>query len=136
MTLLLIVLIPALTLPDICSDREQIEQTLCVAVTPFCNGNKPLWYGGILVQHGLVSPGSSVSDTQYQSAMDMLMELCDPPLPGDLNGDGQVGVQDLLILLSGWGNCSADELCVADLNGDGAVGVVDLLILLSNWGQT
>jgi trimeric autotransporter adhesin len=53
---------------------------------------------------------------------------------GDLNGDGSVGVADLLILLAAWGPCDDPENCPADLDGDGAVGVADLLILLSNWG--
>lgn len=49
---------------------------------------------------------------------------------GDLDGDGVVGVDDLLMLLSSWGACPD---CPADLNGDGAVTVEDLLLLLANW---
>ena len=56
------------------------------------------------------------------------------PIPGDLDGDGTVGVTDLLILLGDWGRCPPKGECPADLNGDGSVGVVDLLILLGNWG--
>jgi len=48
---------------------------------------------------------------------------------GDLNGDGNVGVEDLLQLLSQWGNTDVP----ADLDGSGTVGVNDLLILLGNW---
>jgi hypothetical protein len=58
------------------------------------------------------------------------------PIPGDLNGDGGVGIADLLALLAAWGPCPdppGDE-CPADLDGDGAVGIGDLLILLANWG--
>ena len=54
--------------------------------------------------------------------------------PGDLNGDGTVGVDDLLILLGNWGPCADCDDCVADLDGDCSVGVKDLLILLGNWG--
>ena len=53
------------------------------------------------------------------------------PTLGDLDGDCQVGVTDLLILLTSWGPCKG---CPADLNDDGTVGVADLLILLGNWG--
>ena len=54
---------------------------------------------------------------------------------GDLDGDGYVGVSDLLILLGSWGPCpDLPETCPADLDLDGTVGVADLLILLSNWG--
>ncbi len=55
-------------------------------------------------------------------------------IPGDLDGDGHVGVSDLLILLASWGPCPPKGDCPADLNGDGSVGIPDLLILLANWG--
>jgi hypothetical protein len=54
----------------------------------------------------------------------------DEHLVGDLNQDGVVDVQDLLLLFQAWGPC---EDCPADLNGDGWVDATDLLILLSNW---
>ncbi len=54
---------------------------------------------------------------------------------GDLDGDGSVGVPDLLILLGNWGPCpDPPTTCPTDLDGDGNIGVVDLLILLGNWG--
>ena len=55
------------------------------------------------------------------------------PSPGDINGDGWVGVDDLLIVIANWGQCNPAE-CPADLNGDGWVGVDDLLIVIANWG--
>ena len=55
-------------------------------------------------------------------------------VPADLDGDGSVGVSDLLILLGDWGRCPPKRDCPADLNGDGSVGVAYLLILLGNWG--
>ncbi len=57
-----------------------------------------------------------------------------PAKPGDLNGDGSVGVPDLLLLLGLWGQCVDVRDCPADLDGDGSVGVPDLLLLLANWG--
>ena len=53
--------------------------------------------------------------------------------PGDINGDGLVGVDDLLIVIANWGSCDSTE-CPGDLNGDGMVGVDDLLIVIANWG--
>ena len=52
-------------------------------------------------------------------------------LEGDLNGDGVVDVNDLLIMLSQWGQCAG---CSGDLDGDGWVTVDDLLTLLSHLG--
>ena len=50
--------------------------------------------------------------------------------PGDVDGDGLVGISDLLIVLSDWGSCHS---CAADANGDTHVNITDLLIILSNW---
>ena len=55
-----------------------------------------------------------------------------PDCHGDINGDDQVGVTDLLIVIDQWGTCDGD--CSADFNGDGQVGVNDLLIVLDAWG--
>lgn len=52
--------------------------------------------------------------------------------PGDVNGDGYVNVDDLLVVISQWGPCPG---CSGDLNGDGVVGVDDLLVILAHWGQ-
>ncbi|MCZ6494030.1 MAG: hypothetical protein O6933_08125 [Planctomycetota bacterium] len=60
---------------------------------------------------------------------------CTRPCPADLSGDGEVGILDLLVLLSNWGLCpNSPAPCPADLNGDSAVGILDLLELLANWG--
>ena len=56
------------------------------------------------------------------------------PNVGDIDGDGSVGVADLLILLANWGPCLDCSDCPADLDGNCSVGVSDLLILLANWG--
>ncbi len=56
---------------------------------------------------------------------------CAPPCPADLDGDGNVGVSDLLGLLASWGPCKG---CPADFDGNDDVGVSDLLALLANWG--
>ena len=58
----------------------------------------------------------------------------DNVVEGDVDGDGLVGVTDLLILLGAWGPCAdPPAACPADLDGDGMVGVSDLLIVLGNW---
>jgi len=54
--------------------------------------------------------------------------------PADLDNSGSVGVSDLLLLLSQWGDCQPDMTCQADLDNNNAVGVSDLLLLLAAWG--
>ncbi len=56
--------------------------------------------------------------------------------PADVSGDGHVGYDDLLALLSSWGSCAG---CDADLTGqfglpDNTVDMTDLMRVLSNWG--
>jgi len=57
------------------------------------------------------------------------------PGPGDLDGDGVVGITDFLALLALWGPCSdpCPPSCPADLDDDCSVGINDFLILLANW---
>ena len=50
--------------------------------------------------------------------------------PGDINNNCIVNVEDLLLLLSEWG----ESISVADINLDGTVNVTDLLALLGSWG--
>ena len=49
---------------------------------------------------------------------------------GDVNGDQDVNVTDLLSVITDWGPCGD---CLADLDGDGQVNVSDLLQVISDW---
>ena len=42
-------------------------------------------------------------------------------------------IDDLLIMLAGWGACS-ETCCPGDLDGNLLINIDDLLMLLSNWG--
>ena len=53
--------------------------------------------------------------------------------PGDLNGDSDVNVQDLVILLSNYGTPSGATYEMGDIDGDGDVDIHDLNILLANY---
>ena len=55
----------------------------------------------------------------------------EPDCPGDVSGDGIIGVADVLLLLANFG-CL--EACPEDIDGDGAVTVGDVLALLGNFG--
>jgi len=58
---------------------------------------------------------------------------CDdtPPCTGDVDGSGEVDVNDVLLLLGAFGNQSSGP---EDLDGDGWVTVNDVLILIGAWG--
>jgi hypothetical protein len=53
------------------------------------------------------------------------------PCPADLDGDGNVGINDFLSLLGQWGT---DPGGPPDFDGDGDVGINDFLFLLGEWG--
>lgn len=67
---------------------------------------------------------------------------------GDVNGDGVVNVDDLLLVINHWGPCSVNASasaagvptvstsCAADLNHDGVVNSIDLDIVTKNWTGT
>jgi hypothetical protein len=50
----------------------------------------------------------------------------------DVNGDGVVGIDDLLAIVAAWGPC---EGCTADINWNGIVDVNDLLATLAAYGN-
>ncbi len=55
-------------------------------------------------------------------------------LPGDLDGDGFVGINDLNIILSNWNQfVPHGDLLRGDVNCDGFVGIDDIGISLGNW---
>ncbi len=54
-------------------------------------------------------------------------------LPGDLDGDGFVGINDLNIVLANWNQNVPPANPLADPSGDGFVGIDDLNEVLGNW---
>ncbi len=83
--------------------------------------------GDTTVTLGLFKPGDP--DSMTGSTVGPLV----PRIPGDVNGDGEVGITDFLALLAAWGPCADCDVCPADFDGDCAVGITDMLILLANW---
>ena len=54
-------------------------------------------------------------------------EITEPPkLKGDVNGDGVVNIQDLVLVASSFGKTGQDS---ADINGDGVVNIADLVLV-------
>ena len=59
----------------------------------------------------------------------LIPEAGDPPLLGDLDGDGRVNGSDFGTLLAGWGSLDP----ALDLDGSGSVGGGDVGVMLANW---
>ena len=55
-------------------------------------------------------------------------------LPGDLNGDGYVGLDDLQLVLDNW-NLTVPDGHPSDVNGDNYVGLDDLQPVLDHWNE-
>ena len=55
-----------------------------------------------------------------------------PPTPWDINNDGTVNIQDLVLVANEIGQFG--ENLKGDLNGDGTVNVLDLVIVASHFG--
>jgi hypothetical protein len=76
---------------------------------------------------------TSFDRASITSALTTMGELA--TCEGDLNGDGQIGIVDLIDMLAAWGPCpGAPDPCPGDLDGDGLVRITDFLDLLSLWG--
>ena len=70
------------------------------------------------------------ADALLSPEIDAISDVA-PWIPADVDQDGLVNVNDLLLLLEAWGPADADH--AADLNGDGQVNVNDLLLILEGW---
>ena len=56
--------------------------------------------------------------------------ICSVSCPEDINGDGEVNVDDLLLIVGGWGSNDPD----LDVDGNGIVNTDDLLAIIAAWG--
>ncbi|MCH2133518.1 MAG: hypothetical protein MK116_07195 [Phycisphaerales bacterium] len=69
----------------------------------------------------------------FLGAGEVCMEdTCSLPCPPDIDGDGTVGVDDLLAAIGGFGLPCDD--CPEDVDGSGAVDTDDLLAIIARWG--
>ncbi len=85
-----------------------------------CNGNGTA---------DLIDIAEGAPDRDGDGVPDECQETC----PADADGDGSVGITDLLGLLAAWGSSDPDH-DIAPEGGDGVVNIADLLALLAAWG--
>ncbi|MBT4584874.1 MAG: VCBS repeat-containing protein [Phycisphaerae bacterium] len=110
-----------------------LNQIACHSGIESCGGNSQLTVDGIEAgQFYFIRIGSSTASSTGGGSV-----IIDGPSVGcvescftDLNSDGIVNVEDLLFVLSDWGQ----DCGPADLNLDEVVDVVDLLAIIGDWG--
>ncbi len=73
--------------------------------------------------------------TMFVDLANRQLGLVSASIPGDLNGDGFVGLDDLDIILSAWNQNVPPADSAADPSGDGFVGLDDLDIVLNHWNE-
>ena len=85
---------------------------------------------GLLRAHSGVPEGGSLVAGAALNAVQVRQLV-----PGDADGDGQVGIVDFLTLLAAWGPCPppCPASCSSDFDLDCEVGIGDFLIVLGNW---
>ncbi len=75
----------------------------------------------------------AVDEFRLATTFDALLGLTGS-IPGDLNGDGFVGIDDLNLVLGNWNqNVTPGDPLAGDPSGDGFVGIDDLNEILGNW---
>lgn len=72
-------------------------------------------------------PAGSTTSVTLNNVTPVLLPLT----AGDVNGDLQVNVNDLLLVITTWGGTGPG---IADANDDGQVDVDDLLLVITHWG--
>ncbi len=92
------------------------------------------WVGpdgsNLLIASGQVGDGGGAFGEQIYIVTSAALSRV--TVKGDCDGDWDVDVPDLLILLGSWGYVGWDR--PGEFNWDGQIDVQDLLTLLSRWG--
>jgi hypothetical protein len=95
----------------------------------------------IFFGHSDVNAASAPPSANASALLFTLIDNILVTRPADINGDGSVGVADLLTIISNWGACPAPPNlngCSSDIAptpaGDGNINIADLLFVINNWG--
>ena len=92
--------------------------------------------GDLLTEPGdypITVTATSGTDSTRTVAVTTTTTLEMPPTPWDVNADGIVNIQDLVLVAGQFGESGED--LQGDLNGDGIVNILDLVIVASHFGE-
>ncbi|MCH2135428.1 MAG: FG-GAP-like repeat-containing protein, partial [Phycisphaerales bacterium] len=80
----------------------------------------------------LISIGDATSLTDEMSLISLHTITC----PEDIDGNGTVNIDDLLAVISQFGNdCEAGEPCSGDIDGSDTIDIEDLLLVIASFGS-
>ncbi len=97
-----------------CDENEIVDE--CELADNDCN------------QNGIVD-ACDLENPDFDQNNNGLIDSCECSL-GDANNDGEVSINDILVIIGYWGS----SISQGDLNFDGIVDITDLLIVVGNWG--
>ena len=76
---------------------------------------------------------TSGTDHTMTAEITTITTIAPPPTPWDVNADGTVNIQDLVLVAAQFGE--SGEGLKGDINGDGTVNIQDLVIVASHFGE-
>lgn len=85
--------------------------------------------------HDWIVVGGRSADIGFPWHTYVLVPMTPSGCPIDIDGDGSIGLSDLLIVLSSWGGCEPCQPCPADLDANNDIGFGDVLLILQAWGD-
>jgi len=109
-----------------------LNVSIYVVISPVANAPAPSQAYASDVLNGIAQRNLGQA---YSDKISLIVNPPAPPPPmltGDVNGDGKVNLQDVVICLWNFGSTGPNP---CDLNGDGIVNLQDIIIILLNFGK-
>lgn len=87
-------------------------------------------------QSYLIRVGGFHSSAQGNGQLLITGQVCQPDIPcsGDVTGDGVVGVNDILGVISHWMSTDGNDVIQYDVDESGVIEIGDILFILAHWG--